>query len=344
MRRIAFLAPALILTACEATPELGFQHVAMLPTATSGVVLRSDGRASVAMDDQVCVISTTTGEVLGDVDPAEGAEKLLDARGDRVLAAANGSIFTLSRTSPEDGVLASQRLDTLSARLTDTGAVALVRLNQGCALAWTHDDTFATAQTVTDISCDSAVLAVDPRTEVAWVADGQQLLRMAPNGDFERWSDVQADRVEVASAVSTVLLARTGESWLTAVTDTGEEAWTRSLSGPLVDIHTSSDGEVAAVSVEDPYGGGLLITEVSTGATLGEHPLPDAPTVRLSDTGDQLALVTPEEVHFYAVDTSVDPWESPAVVPGVKGGGLGKTVGAAAVVGTAVAVTLVLAD
>ena len=344
MRRIAFLAPAFMLTACELPPELGFDHVAMLPTATSGVVLRSDGRASVAMDDQVCVISTNTGEVLGDVDPAPGAEKLLDARGDRVLASGNGSLYTLSRTSPEDGVIATQRLNTLGARLTDSGAVALVRLDDGCALSWTHDERFITAQTVTDIACDTAVLAVDPITEVAWVADGAQLLRMESNGSFEQWVNVNADRVEVASAVNTVLLARTGESWLTAVSDTGEESWTRSLSGPLVDLQTSSDGEVAAVSLEDPFGGGLLITEVSTGATLGEHPLPAAPEVRLSDMGDQLALVTPGEVHFYAVDTTVDPWESPEVMPAERGSRLGAGVGAAAVVGTAVAITLVLAD
>ncbi|MCO4747119.1 MAG: PQQ-binding-like beta-propeller repeat protein [Proteobacteria bacterium] len=278
------------LIACSTDPDVHFTQLASLPATTDGVVLWPDGEtAEAAMADQVCTVDLHGGDILGDVDPSESREQLLDGDGTRSLVRAGGTLYLLpSGEAVVDGALA--------ARLVDSGVRALLSHDGECVVT-----DGVTAVGIPETRCDGPVdFDVDPVSGTAWIADGHALSVLGPDGQFARRDGLRAERVRFDSASASVLITEDGNS-LSRLDADGDRLWTVMMDGPILDLELSTRAGVAAVMVDEDQGGRLQIVDAESGDVVGEHPLPGTADVTLSEAGDRMALATEDEVLFYEV-------------------------------------------
>lgn len=277
------------LFACSSDPEVRFTPISTLQSPTDGVVLLADGRtAQAGMADQICTLDLEGADVLADVDPTPFHERLLDADGERSLLLSDMGLIRL----PEGDVLAEE---ALHARLVD-GGVRIVVAHEGlCAVSNGAD-----AVAIPGTNCDVPVeITVDRASGTVFIADGAALTAVFSDGSFTRRDHIDAERVAWDAASGAVIL--TEGRTLSRLEADGTRSWSTELRGPVLDLEHSSQAGVVIALIEDPAGARLQVVDADSGDTVGEHPLPSEADVTLSESGDRLALATPDAVMFYEV-------------------------------------------
>lgn len=322
---------------CTSDPSVAFTAVSQIDVPTHGVVVRDGALADAAMADQVCVLDVKAGRALFDSDLGVGTERLLDAYGDRTLAALGDQVAILPREggSPTE----SWSIDARDGRLTDDGVV-LVSQADGCAVTFLEDTTASFR--VPGVDCEGPVaMAIDRPAGLVWLADGSSLARIGSDGAFARWDDVPADALSLDAAGGLVLGAR-GDDWLQTIDSDGEPVWNAVLDGPLVDLDVAPGSGIAGVVVGEPRGRSrLTLVDVATGVDVGDHPLPTDVEVSFSDDGTTMALTHPQGVLFYDVDVDRGALSLPDGPIGSGAAGAAAGLGAGAVVGTALMIAIV---
>lgn len=314
-----------ILSAGCHAPEVAITERAVLDAPADEVSLHDgSGTADAAMADQICVLDTRAGEVLGDHDLGNGTDRLLDVFGTRALAVGDGALFDVDGTTLE--AVPAFGFDALAARHLDQGLVAMGRDANGCAVAWSDGAAWA----VPSVNCTAgASFAADRATGAVWIADGQALTAITADGHSYAFSEVNADRVLWNPASETLVLARAGESLLRAVTPDGQVAWGLDADGAVVDLELAEATGTLVVSVSNLHGGEVLLLDANTGQQIASHPTPIAPRVSISRDGLSLALLTADAVHFYDVDPDAGLLASPttAAVEDANGAAAGTVLG-----------------
>lgn len=323
---------------CTSDPSVAFTAVSQLDVPTNGVVVRDGALADAAMADQVCVLDVQAGRALFDSDLGVGTDRLLDAYGDRTLAALGDEVAVL----PRDGgsPVESWTLDARDGRLTDDGVV-LVSQVDGCAVTFIDDATASFR--VPGVDCAGALaMAVDRPAGLVWLADGRALARIGSDGAFARWDDVPADALSLDAAGGLVLGAL-GDDWLQTIDSDGEPVWNVVLDGPLVDVEVAPGSGLAGVVVGDADSRShLALVDVATGVDVGDHPLPTEVDVAFSGDGHTMALMHPEGVVFYDVDVDRGALALPDGPIGRGAAGAAAGLGAGAVLGTALMIAVVM--
>lgn len=339
MNKLAVVVVALgAAVGCTSDPSVAFTAVSQIDVPTNGVVVRDGALADAAMADQVCVLDVQAGRALFDSDLGVGTERLLDAYGDRTLAALGDEVSVLPREG--GAVTESWSIDARDGRLTDDGAV-LVSQEDGCAVTFIEDTTASFR--VPGIDCGGPMaMAIDRAAGFVWLADGRSLARIDRDGAFARWDDVPADALSLDADGGLVLGAR-GDDWLQTVDSDGEPVWNVVLDGPLVDLEVAPGSELVGVVVGDRRGRShLALVDVATGVDVGRHPLPTEVEVAFSGDGNTMALMHPEGVLFYDVDVDRGALSLPDGPIGRGAAGAAVGLGAGAVVGTALMIAVVM--
>jgi hypothetical protein len=286
------------------------------------------------MRGQICDVDTRTAEVLGDSDPVGSDETVFDARDGRILGAGEGALF---RTSGDGTTRWTAEGTVLDGRITRDGTSVVLWDAEGrCRVGFVGDVADAGWAVETDLDCSGQPgFAVGPDGS-AWIADGERLARVTGE-EALAWNS-RVDRVVWAGDGPVV--ARTGESRVTAVDLDGTVRWEAVVDGAITDLApVAEDGpgrEAVAVMAEEPTGGVLSVLDGDGGA-VAEHPLPSVAEVVFSADGTSMALQTPDGVVFYAVDAEPGAW---SVGPGARVGRAGDVDVGAVAVGGATAVTI----
>jgi hypothetical protein len=337
MRPLLLVALTCSLGACSADSDVGFTLRAVLNAETDGVKLHDDGATGhAAMADQLCLFDLDHGAVLDDIDLARGHETLLDADGDRTLARVRD--LHVVPTDGSDGV--SFAVDALDARLLGDEVVAVVAVEDSCAATWLAAGVEPMGFVVPGMDCSGEVgFAVDRSDGAVWIADGRVLTRIDRTGAFVRHDVARADRVSWDASTRGVVVGAHGGDWVQGVTVDGDVAWSRTLDGRLADLDVAGDAGVSAIMLSEAAGGALELVDSETGEPTAVHPLPSVAEMTFSNDGRDLALVLPDSVYLYDVDTDVTLWDTPSVSragevnawvgPGLVGGGAGTTLGVA---------------
>jgi hypothetical protein len=332
VRRLFLLVPLVAACAPEASVELHARS--MLSARTEGVVLHDGGRfADAAMEDALCVIDTGAPLVVGDRDPAEGSERLLDAIGTTTLASGGGILWALDQDGTDAELL---HTETLDARFLGGGVAALVADGGACGVAFTGSEA---AWSVGGDCSDQVGFAVDPASEMAWLADGERLVGVDASGEGQSF-EVGADLVAWDAADGWLVVAEEGGDFVAAVSPGGDVGWSVAVDGAVRDIATASAEGLVVVSVEQPDGGEIVVLDGATGEQIVSHLTPEAPEVEVSGDGLSLALVTGDAVYFYDVDPNANPMDTPTTeqMEGLRG------VGGGAVAGTALFTAAMIVD
>lgn len=347
MRATLVLLPVTLLAgACASNSDVGFSLRAVLEAETQGVRLLDDGTTGhAAMMDQLCTFDVDNGGVLDDADLGEGQEVLLDATGELALARVGGTLHTVDALGQS---VRTARMQALDARLYGNQTVALVDHVEGCAVAWLGDE--VTAWAVPDTTCGGNVaFDLDRTSGAAWVADGSSLTRVTPDGEFLRIDDVDADLLVWEPTTGGVVMGSRGEAWIQSVDGAGEVQWTRSLGGTLSDVDVARSASMVALMIEEGDRGALEIVSADAGDLTHRYRLPETAELAFSSEGRDLALVTGERAYLYDVETDISLVDTPSTRGASQADPwLGMDVGAGgsntatAVVGTAVAVLLIV--
>ncbi len=300
------------LAGCGSEPEVAFGLTSTLPERTQGVAL--DGSvARMGMRGQICDVDVLTAEVLGDSDPVGSDERVFHARDGAVLGSGEGTLFLSSPFSTARWTAEGTLLD---GRITRDGTSVVLWEDAGtCRVGFVGPDDVRDALAVaTDLDCSGLPgFAIAP-DGAAWIADGQRLARVTAD-DALAWES-RADRVVWAGDGPVV--ARTGESTVTAVDIEGEVRWEALVDGAITDLAAVAEEgpgrDAVAVMAEEPSGGVLSVLD-GDGGGLAEHPLPSVADVVFSPDGTSMALQTPDGVVFYEVDAEPGAW---SVGPGAR--------------------------
>jgi hypothetical protein len=333
MRSLVLLIP---LVGC-AQPTVDLDLKSVLATSTRGAAVHEGGRlADVAMADQICRVDIDSGAVLGDTDPTDQSERLLDARAD-ALALSNGRLWTI----PDDGQAAEVPLtvEPIDGRITDAGILALFTADDGtCGLAlW--DGASATGLGTGLVRCDGDVaFDVDATTGVAWITDGKGMVSVTPDGVVSEF-DATVDTVEWDGADGLAVVAKKLDNWIVGVSADGSTAWTVEVDGELVDLSVADEEGLIVASVANDHGGEIVVLRGATGEQVVSHEVPDQPIVEFSPDGTALALEAPDAIYFYSVDPNASVLDTPTArqVDGAHG-----VAGGSALVGTAIAIVMIV--
>ena len=153
----------------------------------------------------------------------------------------------------------------------------------------------------TDVPCGDD-LTVDPGTGNAWLP-GEPVLLATPDGRLTPL-DVDADLVVWDAASAAIYAARSGDDTVLALEDDGSHRWEAGVDGPIHALTHAGARSAAVVSWETREGRGTLTwLDGETGAPWASTDTPaPAPRLTSSANGRMLAVVLPEEAHFFRVD------------------------------------------
>ncbi|MCO4743488.1 MAG: hypothetical protein KC912_01785 [Proteobacteria bacterium] len=294
--RTAFLTSLALLATTGCTPgDLAFEHTADLSVDARGIAYTDDDSAQTGMSGVTCAIDPETGNIEEDVDVVDEDDQVVDAHdGEALVANSMGVAFYVPGMGND-----SWEPDVLAPSLQDAGftagGTATLDAFQGCNL------TFHTANAsdvrISDDACVGAEVATSGNLDVVAVAANAEGFLVSQSGDRHNLgaaSHVALDELENAAYTAS-------GSTLSAFSLDGTERWSVELSGDVVDLDVLAGN--AAVMVAHGNGSGELMTfSGATGELSSSLPTPTpSESIATSDSGREIAMILPFEVHFFDV-------------------------------------------
>ena len=298
--RTSFLVTAALLatTGCT-TGDLAYDHTSNLTVDARGLAYTDDESAQLGMYSNTCAIDPDTAAIEEDVDVVEADDEVVDAHEGKALIANATGAKIYDPMGWDWGMDGDYELDFAAPSLQSAGftadGVVLLDAFQGCNLTFHTDD--ARQMQLSAEVCDGAVLASSGDSDKVVVGFGGEALIADASGATIALGS--ADHVALAAADGLVFTAHGTE--LAAFDLDGVQQWTAELPGDAVALDTL--GAHAAVMVAHAAGTGELVTFDATGAVSSSLVTP-SPAIDVvgSDSGLEIAMVLPTEVHFFEVN------------------------------------------
>ncbi len=277
-------------------------HRSVLEAATRGLALHADGtRGHAGMRGTNCPFETIGGRVTGDYDLPDEDEEVEDTEDtedwgeETVLLLQPGVVHLLNKQKPRYHVGSRRVEGAFEARLARSDIAVRVERGEGCAVVWTESGADV------DAPCSDG-FDVDPETAVAWIG-GEELTEVRPDGAHTLPDGPSGSLLAWDAATEALYVARQGDSVVTAVERGGAIRWRAEVGGPVTALTHGGRGEAAVVAWDDAPGGGALtwLDGWSGAPRRTAHTPGPAPALAMSANGRVLAVVLPDEAHFYTV-------------------------------------------
>lgn len=297
-----------LMTVTGCTPDaVSLEHRAEVETRSRGLALLDDeSAAQVGMVGNTCEVDTLSGGISTDNDVAPGEEdNVVDAVGAATLVVGSAGIYYVDR-GVYGGFDPEVEIDNaLDAGITNDGIVALSGTDSDCTVSWFEGGGDAASANIE--GCSGEAFAVDRDGGRAFVPSVQGLVVANPDGSTATIGGA-ADLVAWDPAQEIVFGATRGASTLSAFTADGVAQWQADLGGRIMAIDDMETVGAVAVMMEVEGGmGELLVLDSTTGEPLTSVPTPSAAQqVLVGNFGRSMALVLPNEVHFFAVDLAAE--------------------------------------
>lgn len=294
--------PVLALAACAGPLDTAIVHESTLQQATKGLVLHEDGlRGHAGMFSTNCPFETTQGSVTGDYDLPGSDEDVQDggtsSLGAETVVLTMSDVVHLLEKSTGDYVHERHPWTGVrDVRLTGDGLVGLVEDADGCAIEWRVD---GVAIATRDVACDDGF---DAALDGTVVVGGAPVVVASPDGEAP--ADAAGRLVAWDDALGLAYVADPGGDEVSAVGTDGALVWTTPVPGAVVALSAAGARGAAVVSLERSDGSGAVVwIDGATGDVLAQVETPSAaPSVTTSGDGSRIALVLPDQAHFYSVD------------------------------------------
>lgn len=294
MRVLSVGLALLVATGCT-TNQVGVQHTAQLETRTRGLALLDDQDSSqVGMSANTCQVQTTTGAIGMDVDvaPAED-DYVTDAVGTDSVIVGQGGVYVLDGSGFGSGAPVVEMADVADARLTQN--LDIVAVTNTGTVTWNGADPVQTS--------GASDFAIDRLTGTAFVVDGSGLTAVTPDGTTST-AEGAFDLVAYDPATEAVYVAAIGGSEVRALEVNGTQRWAADLGGLITSLDDMGSAGSVAIMMELENGNGeLVVLDGRSGEQLSSIITPTAADeLMVGNNGESMALVLPNEVHFFAVD------------------------------------------
>ena len=301
-----------LLSACSGD-QVSFDLRTTMDARTNGVVLSDDGAmGDAAMFDQICAFDAMQGEVIGDLDLGESDERVLDAFGPHVLAAADGALHLVDRNDISN-IEATYAIDAIEAKVLHNGIVSLVQSQAECRVIFDING-LSTEVNVPGMTCDNGCdLAVDREREIAFVANGESLAAVTLDGVTFFENGAMASMVAYDPIGDVVMVSNTGYNDIRGMDIDGNVLWDVEASGNVFDSGVSGEIGATAFMIEHENGGEVVVLDSVTGEQRLGQLTPDVADISVSLDGGTIALSTPDSVFIYDVQVGVSEVQMPSV-------------------------------
>lgn len=308
--RFSIVTLGVLAAGCAAEPvDAPIRYGSTLARSTSGLVLHETGeRGHAGMSGTNCPFETRFGRVTGDYDLPDSDEEVQDGGesvlGDEtvLLVQPHMNLIHLLEKSTGDYITERVRWHGIQAgRLTDDGLVGLVDEGDGCFVQWKDgEDVVGEAPAP---HCDPDHFDAHPDGAVLFGFDDRAVLVRPDGGEVE--VDAGGELVVFDAALDHWYVARHGETTVIAIDAAGARLWSTEVAGGVTALGHAGRKEAAVVSMElDDGRGAVAYLDGRTGEELAWIETPSAaPELTTSLDGSTLALVLPDETHFYGVDS-----------------------------------------
>lgn len=277
------------------TNQVGVEHTAQLETRARGLALLDDQDSSqVGMAGNTCQVQTSTGAIGADVDVAPGEEDVVtDAFGTDTVIIGQAGVYVLDGSGWGGYEPVVSQVGVTDARLTDS--LDVVALSDSGSVSWNGGDPVATS--------GASDFAIDRVSGTAFVVDGSGLSVVTPDGATTTATG-NYDLVAYDPASDAVYVATIGGSEVRALEVNGTQRWAADLGGSITSLDDMGAAGSVAIMMEVPSGmGELVVLDGRSGEQLSSVATPSAADeVLVGNNGESMALVLPNEVHFFSID------------------------------------------
>jgi hypothetical protein len=295
MRLLTVGLALLAVTGCTAD-AVDIAHSSQVETRARGLaLLDTSDAAQVGMSGNTCEVQLSTGAIGADTDVAPGEEdNVQDAVGSSTIIVGTAGAYVHDQGSWEVNGPSVRQTGVTQARFTDSLDVVALNTNAG-EVSWNGADPVA-------VPSGSTGLAVDRFTGTAFVVDGLGLT-VAERGGEATTTPGDFDLVAYDPAAEVVYVAELGGSEIRALEVDGAQRWAADLGGSITSIDDMGAMGAVVVMLEIDGGfGELIMLDGVTGEQLSSTDTPSAADeVRAGNNGESLAVVLPNEVHFFSV-------------------------------------------
>ncbi|TVQ87474.1 MAG: hypothetical protein EA397_17960 [Deltaproteobacteria bacterium] len=285
----------LLLTACDSEGVELVHHSTML-NATRGVVLLGEGAGHGAMLDTTCSFNALEGHVIRDVDLPTPVERVGGGSGEWVFGYSPEGVHTIrfddwqhERDLALPGVLHASGTHRRTVWIRDDG--------QGCLFGEQTHLTHRLTELELGACSEQARLLTWHERDRVWLVDQGRIIELS---EGEQSQSFPGD-LATLDPRSGALYAATGTT-LSRHSLLGGLSWSIELDRPIHSITNLGARNGVAAVIEDR---GLLLIN-RQGKTIGSMRLPGQAEAVSSETDDDLALVTDQEVHFYTLVDQAD--------------------------------------
>lgn len=298
----------LIATGCT-TDAMTFSHDSQVETMHRGVAMLDDApSAQIGMVGNTCQADTNTGMIGTDIDVATGAEESpVDASTTETLVIAEQGAYVVDQNSWGMERPVVEANDIVAAQFTDDGIVTLSDNGGTTTVDWFGNNGQPEGSVTLPAGDYNTGLTVDKSTGVVYVP-GTDGVVVASQDDG---ATTLADGASLAAwdATANVLYVATeGMTEVRALEVDGSTRWTVDVGAPVVSIDDMGPQGAAAVMVGDQSAGELVVLDGATGAVVASMSTPSAAQqVMVGNNGRSMAMVLPNEVHFFSVNLSALP-------------------------------------
>ena len=293
MRVLSVGLALLVATGCTAD-SVGRQHPAQLETRAKGLALLDDqDSAQVGMSGNTCQVQTTSGAIGNDVDVAPGEDdNVKDAVGTDSVIVGQGGAYVLDG-SGFGGYTPAVNLPGLTdARLTEGHDI--VAVSDIGTVTWNGADAVTTS--------GASDFAIDRITGDAFVVDGFGVTAVTRDGGSVT-TEGAFDMVAYDPATNAIYVAAFGGSEVRALEVNGNQRWAAELGGTITSLDDMGAAGAVAVMTQVDGGGELIVLDGRSGEQLSDVATPSAADeVLVGNNGESMALVLPNEVHFFSID------------------------------------------
>lgn len=293
MRHLSLALATVTAAACNSNVTFDLQST--MEAETRGVALFGWGNVGVAgMMEQTCTFDAAQGVVLGDVVDLPGADDhVLDGNFESALVASDGAVWNVTQWGETWAV--ESDLNVVDAAFGGQGTVLVGERDGGCRLAWE-----GRGEQSVNLDCAATTVEAAQWDADVFLADGTDVVRVN-SGELEVIEQF-ADLLAFDDSTRTLVIAARGGSFVRAITPAGDTLWTVELAGQVVGLDTLGEQGMSIVTfAHDDGTGEVVVLDNQDGSVRADHGTPTPADVSASPDGDDVALVTETNAHFYDV-------------------------------------------